>query len=292
MSLNLRLKHGLWLVLSAAALAGTAITGPAAAASVSAVPSHRGMLPPGNPSESLAPSPSFLTSCSAGDDGTACNRLALMAIEVARQTLEKMGGMPFSLPAYEKLTPAEQLFVVVNLERTERGLPPAVVLSTSLDKIAQAGAQAGRDPAIGSVPRRLPGGGRTSFVGATWAGGWVNPLGADYAWMYDDGLGGSNLDCRAASSGLCWGHRDVLLIRFNTHVSCPGGAGELAMGAGHAIEAAGYGESDTVLLVGVCGLVPADHAFTWATARKLLRIRLVAGRRRIRCIRRVPRVPA
>ena len=43
----------------------------------------------------------------------------------ARRALERMGGMSFSRPAYQRLTPAQQLFVVVNLERTERGLPPA-----------------------------------------------------------------------------------------------------------------------------------------------------------------------
>ena len=51
-----------------------------------------------------------------------------------------------------------------------------------------------------SVPRHLPGGGRTAYASANWAGGWVNPLGADYAWMYDDGPGGNNLDCKTGSS--------------------------------------------------------------------------------------------
>jgi hypothetical protein len=36
----------------------------------------------------------------------------------------------------------------VNLERTERGLAPAAVLSKSLGAIAQAGAQAGRDTVL------------------------------------------------------------------------------------------------------------------------------------------------
>jgi len=99
--------------------------------------------------------------------------------------LEKMGGMSLSLPAYAKLRPSQQLFVVVNLERTERGLAPAVVLSKSLNAIAQGGARAGRDPAMKSVPGRLHGGGRTVYASANRAGGWVNPLGADYAWMYD-----------------------------------------------------------------------------------------------------------
>jgi hypothetical protein len=70
-----------------------------------------------------------------------------------------MGGMSLSLPAYARLAPAQQLFVVVNLERTERGLAPG--------------------GGVGRVARSLPGGGRTVYVGATWSGGWVNPLGAD-----------------------------------------------------------------------------------------------------------------
>jgi hypothetical protein len=152
----------------------------------------------------MAPGTSLLSSCSAGDNGGACNQLALTAIGAARRTLEKMGGMSLSLSAYAKLTPSQQLFVVVNLERTERGLAPAVVLSRSLNALAQDGARAGRDPAMKSVPRRLHGGGRTVYASANWAGGWVNPLGADYAWMYDDGPGGNNLDCRAGTSRLAW----------------------------------------------------------------------------------------
>jgi hypothetical protein len=61
---------------------------------------------------------------------------------------------------------------------------------------AAAGALAAAKPAhpgMASVPRHMPGGGRTAYAGANWSGGWVNPLGADYAWMYDDGPGGSNL---------------------------------------------------------------------------------------------------
>jgi hypothetical protein len=215
----------------------------------------------------MAPESHLLSSCRAGDNGGACNQLALTAIGTARQTLQKMGGMSLSLPGYAKLTPSQQLFVVVNLERTERGLAPAVVLSTSLNAIAQVGARAGRDPAMNSVPRRLYGGGRTVYTSANWAGGWVNPLGADYAWMYDDGPGGNNLDCRAGTSRLCWGHRDNILNRFGQS-SCV-----LAMGAGHAAVARGYRESDTVLMVGVCGHAPTDAVFSWAKAKQLLRIR-------------------
>ena len=68
------------------------------------------------------------------------------------------------------------------------------------------------------------------------------------------------------------GHRDILLT-MSGPASCPGGQGELAMGTGHAGRAAGYGESDTVLMTGVCGPVPSDAIFTWAEAKKLLGIR-------------------
>jgi hypothetical protein len=227
------------MVLTAAALLGSAY---GAAASTA----HRGILLPRHPARSMAPGTSLLSSCSAGDTGGACNQMVLTAIGTARQTLEKMGGMSLSLPAYAKLTPSQQLFVVVNLERTER---------------------AARDPAMNRVPRHLPGGGRTVYASANWAGGWVNPPGADYAWMYDDGPGGNNLDCRAGTSRLCWGHRDNILNRFGQS-SCV-----LAMGAGHAAAARGYRESDTVLMAGVCGHAPTDPSFTWAKAKKLLHVR-------------------
>jgi hypothetical protein len=236
MSAKMQLWRQLSACLGTGVLTGAALVVPAAGANATAAV-HRGTLPPGDPTVSL-PDPAILTSCGPGDDGIACNQVALTAINHARRALEKLGGMSFSLPAYQKLTPVQQLFVVVNLERTERGLAPAAVLSRSLNAVAQAGARAGRDPAMASVPRHLPGGGRTVFAGANWSGGWANPLGADYAWMYDDGPGGSNLDCRTATSQLCWGHRDIILTRFGGHASCSGGSA-LAIGAGHAAATGG-----------------------------------------------------
>jgi len=272
--MSLMLKFRMVLGLGVVVLAGMAFIAPAASASAGAVSSHKGILPPKNPAQSL--SPSFLSSCPGDSDGPACNAAVLAAIAHARQALEKLGGMSFSLPAYERLTPAEQLFVTVNLERTERGLAPAVVLSNSLDKIAQSAAQAGRDPALGQVPRRLAGGGRTTYLGGTWSGGWLNPLGSDYGWMYDDGPGGDNLDCSTARSAQCWGHRDIILVSFSS-ASCGGGQAELAMGAGHAASAVGFGENDTEILAGVCGPAPTDTAFTWAKAMKLLDVNYRAG---------------
>ena len=64
-----------------------------------------------------------------------------------------------------------------------------------------------------------------------------------------------NWACKTGSSRGCWGHRDIL-NRFG-QASCV-----LAMGAGHAAVARGYRESDTVLMVGICGHAPTDAVFT------------------------------
>jgi len=136
-----------WLPMSVGAMVLTAAVLFGSAYGAAASTAHRGILLPGHPARSMAPGTSLPSSCSAGDNGGACNQMALTAIGTARQTPETMGGMSLS----------------------------------------------------------LPGGGRTVYASANWAGGWGNPLGADYAWMYDDGPGSSNLDCRTGFSRGCWG---------------------------------------------------------------------------------------
>ena len=230
------------LALTAAALLGPALT---AGASV-AIPA-KGVLPPKNPARNVSPSPDFLVaaSCAHGGDSAACNTRVLRAVAHARQVLEKFGGMSFSLAAYEKLTPDEQLFVTANLERVERGLPAIVVLTKSLDKVAQDGANADTDPPLNKVPGTLPGGGRWISLGGNWAGGFDNPLGADYGWMYDD-------------KGSAWGHRDNVLGQYASSSSCGGQRHEIAMGAGHVTKGKAYGDSETELFAGICGPQPTD----------------------------------
>ena len=43
------------------------------------------------------------------------------------------------------------------------------------------------------------------------------PLGADYAWLYNDGYGGTNIDCTSQSDPGCWGHRDNVLGPWSTN---------------------------------------------------------------------------
>jgi hypothetical protein len=252
------------LTASLGAIAVTAVTllgsGVIAAGASVAVP-DKGILPPKNPSHNVNPDPYFLSSksCIGGGDSAACNTLVVRAIAHARSVLEKIGGMSFSLSAYEKLTPEEQLFVTANLERTERGLPAVVVLTRSLDKIAQEGANADNDPDLQSVPGTLPGGGHWVALGGNWAGGYDNALGADYGWMYND-------------KQSAWGHRDNILRQWVTASRCGGQRYEIAMGAGHVTKGKAFGDSETELFAGVCGPTPTDVVLTWTQAKKLLHI--------------------
>jgi hypothetical protein len=260
-------------VLTAIAVLALGWTGAAAADGAVSSPAaaQTGIVPPKNPSRSVAPSPDFLSSsaCASSSDGRACNQEALKAIAHARKVLEKMAGMSFSLAAYLKLTRAEQLFVTADLERTDRGLPPATVLSKSLNKIAQTGAQDDGDPPLGQVPATLPGGGKVVGIGGNWAGGWFNALGADYGWMYDDGLHSPNGACTTSNESACWGHRDNILGTFSSAAQCGGGASALGMGAGYVAAI----DSQTELFVGVCGKAPTDVVLTWTKAKKLLGIK-------------------
>ncbi len=269
------LRHAMRLGVVAMTSTALIIPGVALASTGIATHAHKGILPPKNPSKSLRPDPNFLdqSSCYPGKDTTACNTLVLKAITHARTVLEKLGRMSFSLPAYEKLSPIEQLFVSADLERIARGLTPAVVLTKSLDKVAQQGAVADEDPPLSEVPNPLPGGGQFVALGANWAGGLDNALGADYGWMYDDGPGSDNGDCTKTNKTGCWGHRDNILGRYNTKSRCGGEHNVLAMGAGHVTKGKAFGDSETELFAGVCGPTPTDVVFTWATATKLLKLK-------------------
>lgn len=206
----------------------------------------RGILPPQEPPQNIAPQPNFLNSCSGSqyDDSNACVQATLAAIANGRAA---EGLAPMTLPSdWDSLSPAEQLFVATNLERTVRGLPALTAMVAPLDQAATAGASSNTDP---SPPSGF------GFVqwGSNWAGAVGNPLEAVYYWMYDDGMGSSNIDCTAGNSSGCWGHRDNVLMQF---------AGtDLVMGVGYVATAYEGAPSWTELLVQATGPAPVD--FSW-----------------------------
>ncbi len=203
-----------------------------------------GILPPGNPSSNIGPS---------SDD-------YLQSIDAA-QADEGVGPMPISESSFDALPLTEQRFVVVNLERVERGLQPIEYLTSQLNAYAQGGANAGTDPGF---PTALTGGAPVTFGGSIWAGGLSNVLEADYYWMYEDGYGGllgntSNAACGLLSLSECWGHRDIIL---HTFPNCGTGAPTLSMGT--AYSASGYdGGSLAADLISSCGGEPPDTLMTW-----------------------------
>lgn len=137
-----------------------------------------------------------------------CNAYVLLSTNAARA---KESLRAFSLPSnFYSLTPAEQMFVVIDEERVSRGLAPYLGLERSLDQVAASGAKLGTDPRL---PASIPAG--PVGWGSIWAGTY-SVLMADFGWMYQDGWGGSvqntaNIDCTSPVAKSCWGHRHVIL---------------------------------------------------------------------------------
>lgn len=183
-----------------------------------------GVIPPRNPA----------SDCSAGGG------MGLAGIDACRAA-EGIG--PLVLPRnWGSLTQVQQGFVVINLERVNRGLPAIVGLSAPLDALASAGASAGTDPSFPSG---------SASGGGIWAGSY-SVLGADYMWMYVDGPGGNNLDCTSSNSSACWGHRDIILWDRTS--------GTIVSGGGFATA----GGTDSLAYLVLTGYSASNLSFTWA----------------------------
>jgi hypothetical protein len=235
----------------------THTTAPRITTPPSPVASHP-ILPPNNPAANIAESPNFVSTCrQSSTESAACIAAAVQATTAARAT-EGLGAMV--LPSnYSTLPPAEQLFVLTDIERVDRGLPPVVGMVAQLDTDAQNAAAANTDPTPVSVP---PGSTVTN-----WASNWAEaagPLGSNYNWMYDDGPGSGDIDCTAANPGSCWGHRDNVL-GFNAS-KIAASHGTLVMGAAEVTLASDSPwTSDAVLFALMTG--SPTYTYTWAQAQ-------------------------
>ena len=202
----------------------------------------------GDPPANRTLSETTQQACGAGSTGQACQDAALADLNAARAA-EGVGAM--QLPAdFGTLTVAQQLLVLSNLERVDRGLVPVIGLSGPLDQDALTGAQSDADP----QPTQFNGNTWT----ANWEGGYGSPLEADFVWMYDDGYGSPNGDCNAPSDLGCWGHRHDILWALDSPA---------VMGAANATGR--FGPSQTELFVGGDratgpGQADAPLAPTWA----------------------------
>ena len=213
------------------------------------------ILPPGNPAATIQPSPNYVAACDASGTSTLCRDQALAALDNAR-ALE--GLPPLALPPiFWSLSPAEQLFVVVNEERTARGEAPFAGLTSALDSIAQSAAIGQTDPWPSSWTI-------ASDNVQAWGGNLAvdqNVLTATYDWMYNDGYGSGNADCTSPTAAGCWGHRDNILATWQ-----PANGVHLLMGAGSAFANYYAFQSMTQAFALAQGPMPA-LVYSWATAQ-------------------------
>jgi len=209
-----------------------------------------------DPTVSLPPTPDFLDVCYPHTTGTVCTDEEVTATDAARAQ-EGLG--PIRLPGdFSVLTPAEQLFVLTDIDRVDRGLPPIVGLDPTLSADAEAGAVAGTDP----TPTQVPAGMGLVAWGSNWAEN-GNPLGSEYYWMYDDGEGGGNIDCTASDTTGCWGHRDNILGLSADQATY---GGTLLMGAAEddGTSHGGWASDAEVIVLASGPLSSLDY--TWADA--------------------------
>ncbi len=211
-----------------------------------------------DPNANIAPVPDFTQVCAAGlDESPACLDAVLAAIDHAH-ALE--GLRPLVLPSgFAKLSVPEQLFVAVDLERVDRGLPPFGGLIGPLDRNAQRGADDANDP---------PDPGRNYVLDdAEWAGGSSNGLDAVYGWMYDDGYGSGNLDCPRRGAQGCWGHRKGILDDFGSGPNLVMGAALDPHGDTHRGDVRG---TSMAVTLAVARAPVHRHVFSWASVEALL----------------------
>jgi hypothetical protein len=208
----------------------------------------------------ISPRPSFHAVCAThGGLSQPCIDQTVAAIENARSQ-ETMRKSAFILPDnYRRLSRAEQAFVVVDLERVDRGVRPLLGMVASLNMAAQASAEAQADPHPATYTFQKLG---VHTYRSVW-GRDYGVLAVDYDWMYYDGYSAANpatnvnAVCAMPGASGCWSHRAAILDPFE-------GQPLLEAGAGGANGLSGT-DSATVILTGGSGSRPA-YTYTWRQA--------------------------
>ena len=200
-----------------------------------------GLIPPANfPVRHLPPA------CRAHPNSRACIDGIVYWLDRARAKLHQN---PYKLPAdFASLTPEEQAFILVNLDRLQYRRRPIKGLTRALDRAAHAGVRNDSDPS----------GVRGWGGGANWAGGQLNMVLAYEGWMYDDGEGTGNLDCTATNHSGCWLHRLVVLQKLTGRST--------AMGAAAGRDTSGRPGYALLVGEGTSGSFHPSYYYTWKQA--------------------------
>ncbi len=190
------------------------------------------------------------SSCASAPTGEECINAVVWYLDKARS---RVGLPPYALPAnFPSLSPPQQVFILVDLDRVQYGLRPIPGLTSTLNHDALvSGVWRADDP----YPRKTTGL-NTWWPG--WAGAFDNAPMAYEAWVWSDGLGSSNPRCTPTDHSRCWGHRHSVLWKYGP---------VLAMGAAAGRDSRhhlGY----AYLFVGAnAGYSPA-YTYTWKQAVK------------------------
>ena len=208
-----------------------------------------------NPPYDVAPQVSWGPSCgSSGVNNSAtCLGVILSDIDAARG-LEGIAAMQLPIN-FSSLSVANQVFTVLNLERTARGLAPMSGTIPTLNTATQTGANTANDPVVTGYSKYF----------SIWAGNEVNALSADYDWMYNDGWNvrtnsSINLDCTSVTSSGCWTHRDDILFDLGAAGFSNADAGVGFTAGLSSVLFSSFG----VALVGDTALPASAYAFDWA----------------------------
>lgn len=212
----------------------------------------------------IAPNPDFVETCQPTDNSLNCITQEIEAIDNA-QVEEGLQPISINIAAFTELSSAEQMFVLTDLERVIRGLPPVQAMTTQLDSVATKGAVQMTDPALNGWT--LTGGRSAIAWDSNWAGG-LNTVGSDYFWLYSDGEG-YNIDCTPTDQSGCFQHEENVLAPISGTCNGQRTLPQMVMGAGTATTAE-YGPSEAEIIVQECGGLPSDAVFTWSQAEQIL----------------------
>jgi hypothetical protein len=244
---------------TAGAVPATTNTPPGSSTSDSSSSINYASTAPAPPSNDIPADPNLSASCRTQDDEGTCITDALLAFDNARA---EEGIGPMTLPAdFANLTPSEQLFVLVDSERVDRGLTPIGGELTSLDQLSASAAQDQVDPSV-------PSDGVAGLTVADWLSNWASTdsdLSAVYEWMYDDGLGSDNIDCTVADESGCWDHRDNIL-GFQNDLDSYGGS--LSFGGATFTTGTSHGQPvvSVTMLTTWSPSATSGYSYTWDQA--------------------------
>jgi PASTA domain len=155
--------------------------------------------------------------CRSSPTGKKCIDAVVYYLDKARSRVHLP---PYALPAnFPSLPPPRQLFILVNLDRVQYGLPPFPGMTAALNHDALvSGVWRADDPHPSHTT------GLTTWWPG-WAGAFYNAPMAYEAWVWNDGLGSKNPRCTPTDHSRCWGHRHSVLWKYGPVLAMGAAAG-------------------------------------------------------------------